>query len=324
MFKGRVDNNGTLVDNPLSALRYIKTHQNWSELGSTYDWGKDYISGSLIKTSGEGSFNSSTLSEISSLKIARQLFSYNETWSDSLCQSLCEQFFILSYQDDNGYECVKNLLYQENPTDVITYADTKGEIGSIVEPDPKNIYCLPIINYGYDYATEKYTKQLKILNVWENQWVSDSSPGFSAVDGEDIWNTCHDLWLKTQQIEPMPDNLSNLIWVPDYTTAVWCLRRQLAMMELKRTSLNLPYATYRKWDVGKHFLLQLSHQTDNEPVECVATSVWKSKETKSIKVEVIILDKNTLSNNIYQDGDTGSLLWQNTTDNIVNLYQDRA
>jgi hypothetical protein len=294
MFKGRIDSSDTLIDNPVDVIGHIKQLQNWSELGGTpANWGKEVIAGALIKTSGEGSFNATALDEIKNLKIARQIFDYEKSWSDDMVQSICEEFFLLSYQDENGYECIKSLLTLENPSTVITLRGTKGIVGDIIEPPMSKIYCTPIFNYGKDYATDKFTKQLRVDNVWMPTFDSSYVSGFKGTDGEEIWNICHTLWNRTRQIEPMPSNLTDREWCPDYDTAIWCLRKELQLMTIKESSLTLRYADARKWDVGKHFKLKLPHQTSNAEIECVVYEINKDKYNRNVDVNILFLEELT-------------------------------
>lgn len=290
MFKGRLmPSTGTLIENPIDALRYIKSCQNWSELGITGDWGHDYVASAKIKMSGKAAFTSPYLDEIRGLKIARQILSQGEAWTNDIAQSLCEQFFLISYQDENGFECVKSLFTKENAVDVITYRDIK-KAGDIIEPQLSDVYCAPIINYAYDYATEKYTKQLKVYNAWESAWQASFTPGMTEADGAEIWATCHALWLKIRQIEPMPDDMTNKIWVPDYDTAMWCLRKHLQLMSLKRYTFDISYSKGRRWCVGDHKCLLLPHETNNIPIEIVIESITKNKDTNTVNLHVILLD----------------------------------
>jgi hypothetical protein len=282
----------TLIDNPVEAIRNIKLLQNWSELdlmGASYNWGKDIVSDVLIKNSGEGSFNSSTLDEIKALKIARQFF--DETYTADAIESILKEFCLTSYQDNNGYECLKSILTKENPSEVITFADIKGEVGDMIEPQLSDIYCTPVFNYAFDYATEKYTKQIRVEKVWETTYDASYTPGLNGTDGATIWALCRALWLKTRQVEPMPQDMSNHEWVPDYDTAVWCLKQQIKMMSIKRCNFNVGYMLGRKWNIGKHFMLQLPHETNNNQVECVIERITKKKNDNTVSVQIMILDE---------------------------------
>lgn len=282
----------TLIDNPVSAIKHIKQCQNWSELNlgaATYNWGKEVVPDALIKTTGEGSFNSSTLDEIRTLKIARQFF--DETYTADAVESILKEFCLTSYQDNNGYECLKSILTKENPSEVITFADIKGEVGDMIEPQLSDIYCTPVFNYAFDYATEKYTKQIRVEKVWETTYNTSYTPGLNATDGAQIWALCRALWLKTRQVEPMPLDMTNHVWVPDYTTAVWCLKRQIQMMSIRRNGFNVGYMTGRKWHNGKHFMLQLPHETNNNQVECVIEKILPKKYDNAVSVQIMILDE---------------------------------
>lgn len=292
MFKGRVDSSDAFIEDPISILKYLKRHQNWSELTLTgYTWGIDDVPESLIQISGDGSYNSTDLAEYSTLKIARQIDDYDKSWTDSIAQEICERFYLVAYYDDVGYECIKPLLTKTSPAESISFSDVIGEVGDMIEPKMQDIYCMPIFNYAYDYALQKFTKQIKVESVWEDTYSTAYTPGLDATDGLAIWTTCKALWNKTRQIEPMPTHLTENYWVADYDTAVWCLEKQLQLMDIKRCSLAVGYIKGRGWTVGTHFMLQLSHETNGNSVECVVEDIVISKNTNRVKIGFMILDE---------------------------------
>lgn len=285
-----------LIDNPVEVIREVKKLQNWSELGVVANWGKEIVppytgKKAKIKVSGEGSFYDLSLEEIRALKISRQITDYNNMWTDDIVQRVCEEFFLVSYQDDNGYECLKSLLTKENPSTLITFGDTVGRIGDVIEPQSQDIFCAPRFRYAYDYATGQFTKQIIVDNVWEDSFSTAYTSGMNEYDSIEIWNICHSLWNRVKRIEPMPSSISDRLWAPDYDTAIWCLRQQLKLMTLKRCSFSIDYDIGRKWDIAKHFNLQLSHETANSVVECVVESIDKDKEEGVVALSFIILDE---------------------------------
>lgn len=276
------------IEDPITALKYIKKLQNWSELGVDYDFGKDPVPEALIKPSGDGSYLSSTLDEVKGLEIARQILNENEAYTDDLAESLCREFFLISYQDKDGYECVKYLLDGTTPTETISYSDIQGKIGELEEPTAKNVFCEPVVNYAYDYALGVYTKQLRINNITKDVYSADYSTGFSGSDGQGAWNTCRELYNIVKQIEPMPQRLTDTKWIQTYDTALWYLENLLIWMKSYRITLSVDYDKGRLWDVGTRITLTLPHQTSGEGVPTTVELFTKSKRRGIVTVSLVI------------------------------------
>jgi len=288
------------IDNPIDAILNIKLLQNWSELGVIYNWGKEVVDEALIKDSGDGAFNSSTLADHRTLKVSRQIHTMDKAYSDIMVKDLCETFFLISYQDADGYECIKSLLTKETPATTITLSDVLG-LGEMIPPDVSQIYCTPVINYAYDYALGEFTQQISINKTWETTYSSDYTSGLTSADSLTYWNACRSLWNDVKQIEQMPANLMNKYWIPDYATAVWYLSKLVQLMTIQRFSITVGYTTGYKWRVGTHFKIQVPHETNNNIIEVVIEKVRKNKKPinsrSEVVADVILLDE--ISTNIY-------------------------
>lgn len=278
-----------LVEDPIHVLMYTVRHQNWSELDISYDWGSDDVPESLIKTSGEGSFYDSSLSDVRDIAICRQILDERDTWSDEIIKSICREFFLIHYQNNEGYECVKYLFDSSTPSVTITLDEIIGDIGPFIEPTAKDVYCEPVINYAYDQATEKYTKHLRVQNTDKSTYSSDYVSGFSGTDGEDVWDDCKALRDFVKQVEPIPESVSNLKWICTYAGALWYLQNLIQLMSWKRTPpFTIPYSVARTWTVGKLFYLNLPHQTQGVNTVCMVESIKKSKNNGTVTITAII------------------------------------
>lgn len=304
---------GNLIQSPVDILEHVKREQNWSDNNGI----------ALIKTSGDGSFDDSSLAEVKALTPARQIFDYDKATTEALTKSICESFWLCSRQDNNGYECVDYLLRDEDPSETITYADLIDGAAEITDPRPQNIYCEPVINYCYDYGAEKFTKQLRITNSDQVDYDASYASGFEGSDGQEIWENCHILNAKYRQVEKMPSHLSDLHWVYTYADAVWVLRKRIEWMQKKRASFKVGYTKGRLYYVGKHIMLQLPHETNSVAVECVIEAVTKNKAGNRVLVSVVILDEipSDFYFTKYQDTDGAETLWQDT-DGATTKYQD--
>lgn len=309
----------TLIDDPVSIIEHVKRLQNWSETGSLYNWGMEYSPDAKIRQSGEGSFLSNNLQEVRNIKIARQILDYDKAWSDAIVQSLCEQFYLVSYQNESGNECLKDILIKENPDTIIGFEHMMGNVGDMIEPQTSNIFCTPVINYAYDYATERYTRQIRVEQVWQSTWKSEYTPGLNSEDGSDIWTACSKLYKKVRQIEPIPSNLSDRVWIYRYQDAVWSLKRMIQLMEIRRCSFNVAYEVGRKWNIGKHLILQLPHETAGKQVEIVIEEIRKNKKNNRVYVKVMLLDDIETS---FYIGSSSRILQDTTNINTLRQYQD--
>lgn len=306
----------------VNTIEYILRKQNWLDNAGT----------PLIKTSGVGSFVDSSLAELNTFSIARELLEYSETWSDALIKSLCSEFFLWQYQDGAGNECITNLIADKTPLATILFADCKNR-GSIELPDCKDIYCEPVINYGYDYATGAHTKSLKVLNVAkQDTWTADCTPGFVTGEGEIFWDMCKHLYDKHKVINPMPTSISDSKWVVDYSTAKWRMDRltgatnnSLSLADKCRIKVSVWYsvAGSTSWINGQRVILKLPQETDNKEIECVIESISKKRGSRSVDITLIMLDEiaEEIIEFLYQDSDEGATSWQDSDDGTAK-YQN--
>lgn len=294
MFKGRTvnqDGTGGLILSPIQALLHIKKQQRFIE-DDTFTGG--YSDNANIKTSGDGSFNDSSLSDLSTIEIYRQIQSVEDAYTDELTKSLCREFFLVSYQDNNGAECVKYLFDSSTPTDTIEFSHIIGSIGEIEEPRPENAYCEPIINYAYDYATEKYTKQLKLTNTMYSDVTSSYMYGFeNPSDGTSAWWAYRDIYLKVKNSEPIPASVSDLKWIRRYQDALWYLNKLALYMAFNRIQIIIPYEIGRTWYPGRRVALELPHQTMGQQLACAIESITKSKNKATCTLKLIITENIT-------------------------------
>jgi hypothetical protein len=310
-FKGRIFNDtwgarktaSSLMQKPGDLIEHTLRLQNGSEDAADVEYGKEYWPSAPIKVSGDGSFDDASLGPAggtdprnwlpNDLILARQITSYDDCWTDEIINSLCQQCFLANYQDATGNECISYLPQSVGSLTTITLADIIGDIGEIEEPQPQDIFVNPIINYAYDQGSEKYIKQLQILNVNKVTFDEDYVLGFVSGDGyaEPLWWKCRQLWLKTRQIEKMPESISNCPWIDTYTGAIWYLNNLIDWMGKKRTSFAVSYVAGRLWYVSKHIKIQFPHQTDDLAIECVIEKITKSKNKNTVQVSVILLDE---------------------------------
>lgn len=304
------------IDNPVMLLEYVKRNQNWSDNGGV----------PLIRTGAvHGSFDDSGLDELKALSISRQIDTEDQQWTDSLSKSICETFYLASRQDSQGYECVHYLMQSNVPTTTVEIGTTvPGSIGMVEEPRAENVYVEPYINYAYDYATEKFTKSLRIEGVRDNSvWSSDLTPGFSGTDGESIWNTCRTNYLKYGRVEKMPAALYEQWWIPDYTTAVWKINKMIEWQSKKRFPFSVFYTMGRSWFCGKQIYVKFPNETNDFSIRSIITKMARNKNANKIDIGVTFLDALPPSFYyiMYQVTNGASTEWQ-PTDGATTEYQE--
>lgn len=278
--------NNSVIENPIDIIEHALRLGNWSELGVAKDWGHEY-SPSLINTA---SFDAArNHEELQGMALSRQITNENNAWNDEIVKSLCSDFYLVSRQDENGYECVDYLHQTTNPATIITLADILGDVGDMIEPSISDVFVEPKLKYAYDIGSNNYTGIIEINNVAQPAWQAAYTPGLIESHGEVLWEKCHALWLKYRQIEPTPDSLVNQKWIKRYDDAVWKLTKMIDWMCKKRTSFQVSYKAGRSWHVGKHVKIKLKHQTNNYEIECVIEEVRKNKNKNSVKVRVVLL-----------------------------------
>jgi hypothetical protein len=265
------------VDNPVKCLEHILLNQ---------------AGGANIKTSGEGSFLDPNLSDLKLLNVSMQVFDEKKAFTDVVIQSLCEQCFMCHYTDENGSECVKDYLKKENVCEtLITFNDIiPGSIGKIIEPE--NIITQPIINYAYDYATDKFTKHIRIENVDKSSWSEEFTPGLTAADGsEAIWTEFHNLYLKYGVISTPENSCSDREWIIDKEGAIFVLGKMLQLMKLKKQPLSITYEKGEDLVQMQQVKIKLPHQTNDNEIQCTILQIDKDFEGNKVDLELLLLDE---------------------------------
>jgi hypothetical protein len=327
MFKGRTinyDGTGGLILSPIQALLHIKKQQSFIEDDTFTD---GYSDNALIKTSGDGSYNDVSLDDLSEIEVCRQLLTTDDASTDELTQSLCREFFLVSYQDNNGYECVKYLFDTTTPSDSIGFANIIGDVGEIEEPRHDRVYCEPVINYAYDYATSKYTKQLKITGTMDGTFSQNLCTGFATPeDSSSAWQKYRGVYLKVSASEPMPQSVSNLKWIRRYEDALWYLNVLADYMTYNRLTISIPYEMGRLWYPGRRVSLSLPHPTMGQTINCAIEAITKAKNKGTCTLKLIIMGEvihNELTNLQDQTDLQNDANYQDQT-YYINSMQDQT
>jgi hypothetical protein len=328
IFSGRVYNDTwggrvtatDMIQDPIAMIEEACRKQNWSGVGDLRRYGKEYCPNAKIKLTGNGSFDDTGLTSIKALRPAFQILDLAKSWTDKFKEALCRRYFLLTRQDEDGYECVHYLDPQNTdetvPATVITMADIIGDVGETVEPKGSDVFVEPFLNYAYNSGSEKFDKQLRIFNAPDAAWVgtgteaspqyaagsgwhAEYTPGFQGTDGQDVWLSCHALWNKFRTMESPPSDKTDAREIVLYSDALHNIKEWVAWMGKRRDSFTVPYTLApsggvkaRDWYPGMKFLLNLLHRTNAFNAKYLIEKIEKDKnagECGTVKVNVILL-----------------------------------
>jgi hypothetical protein len=292
-----------LISNPVDLLEHFKRLQSGIEFGDTVEFGKQYSPSMLIRTgdstSIEGSYDSTHLTSIKTYTPSYQILDSADAWTDSQIKNICNTYNLCTYTDSSGYECVTT-LDKINPSETITFSDIiPGSIGTTQEPEVQDVYCQPVLNYQYNYGSEKFDKQLIVLNVQDSTYVASYTPGIdntahtldeTTPDGEFVWNQAKGLYGRYRQIEQCPAEFSDQRMIVTYTDAVKLLSMKLSWMGKSRNTLSVFYSKGKDYFAGKHLKIKLPHQTNNLSIECLIEQCKISKSNNRVDLRLVLLE----------------------------------
>jgi hypothetical protein len=290
-----------LITNPIDILEHFKRLQAGIEFGDSVNFGKAYSPSIPIKTgaSTEGSYDDAILDSIKTYTPSFQIHDVSEAWTDTQIKNICTTFDICTYTDKAGYECVTT-LEKTSPTETIAFAEIiKGSIGETKEQEIQYVYCQPILNYQYNYGSEKFDKQLAVLNIQAATWAAEYTPGFDPAghnldatlfDGEYVWTQYKTLYDKYRQIEQCPSSFTDQKMIVTYLDACKHLSRKAKNMSRSRQSFSVFYSKGKDYFAGKHVKIKLPHQTINFEIEVLLERVQISKSKNRVDLDMVLLE----------------------------------
>jgi len=299
----------TLVGNPISILKYVLKCQNWKNVEvSESEIGKEDENALINESESEGGFNNPLLSEISQHTIARQILSKPEASTDVISKSICEDCFIINFQNNIGHESVSDVLTKQSPIETIIYTDTK-KIGDIQEN--QEVYSDITINFAYDQLTQSFKSKVEIKNTNFETYDPSYVTGISDPSiAEELWNKYKESWNSTNLVSEVPKKITDKVWFISESVTVWYLRRLYLMMKTSKISIVVNYMKARKYHIGQHVMLNLPF-TSGVALECVVENFSKDLDSDSVDLDLLILDEIPYY-----------ISWQNTFDSDGPQYQD--
>jgi hypothetical protein len=366
-FKGRLwDSNvyptlgwttSELINSPIEAMAHARLLQNYSNDGvaaPSGGWGTDYngeATTTLLNLSQNttGSFYHLDFSSFgwNDCEISKQVTDSKDSTTKSLCKNICNQFFLASWVNNTGLECVGQIAQKSSLT--ISETITQAQMikwGSRREQDSRNIFVEPSVSWGYNSITKTFKGTISITNVSSNLTLeSDKADAVKGLEGFSdsykamLWDMCKALYKYYGVINEAPKILSEQTWIGKITDADWYLRKWLRFMGVGIVDgvakvvpktyfdFSVPYEVGRLWDIGTRINVKVPNITDNSPYEAFIYSIKKNIANKmpSIDVKVILFDQDTIEEFDIQDSYDSTLdTWQDSTNSGETNIQDEV
>lgn len=329
-----------LVDYIEMALRL----QNWGELSTQpkIEWGKEYADYAIIDySSDKGGFDYALLDNIKDFTPAIQLLSENEGWTDAFIKRICMSFFLVQYTDlSTGAEKIEFIGSKDStPSTTIDFDDIIGKITPIKQKRNRGIFCEPIIRYAKNPGTKKYDKELKIMKTDDTEANYDAAVaagdqedyvvGLTGAEAKLAWMRGHILWLHIRRVEKPPKALTDndFIWKDDDAKALlnmWFtymgaidttgVPSGIEYEPKKHYGFSVPYEIGKDLQIMKRILINLPHQTDDNDVQVILTSVNKQRKSELVNVQFMTYGESVELAMFWQDISYSSPLYADVQD----------
>ncbi len=279
-----------LLDNPIDALYYIRQSQNWNEL----DENQEPIRHINIDPGTYGSFFHSSLGDLRAVKICREILNYDDATTRAISKSICEEFNLVLYTDNNGNESVKLIDYPEPEISfTITVHDIIKE-PEIIERDPNKIYCEPVVKFATDWSTNNPTKQFSIIKTDQDEYDLSCTPGLTAEQGGPLWAMAKTLRQAVNKITAFEFNFK---WIKHIEDAIQLLSRKFVWMSKKRMKLVVSYEKAVNQTVGCWGKVVIPISTVGKEIrfiiEEMVSSKKRGKNSSLVSMQVVLWDNVT-------------------------------
>lgn len=325
---GSRKNTSHYISNPIDLLEHVNRLQNWSENSTAPadGWGTGYATNAKIKTSGNGSFDS-TATELAAAKaftIAGQITDYEKLYTDSIKKSVCRNFHLASWVDKNGFECVKRIIdISSVPTDLITLDEIIDRDSITIEEVSKgNVFAEPFVQYNYNVAANSYDGKIAVTNVSQAAYDSSYTPGWVGTDAEEYWLKCKQLLTRSNEVNTPPSDLTDLTWVNGSTgqaIAEEYLKNWIdfQLTFKKKVELTTHFLVAGQWEECHTFSLQLPNQTADRVLYCIVDKLVINPNAQyEVKVSAFVYGGETETIVTYENATDSTEYLESVTDNI--------
>jgi hypothetical protein len=278
-FAGRIYNDtwgnrkisNDLIQHPIDILEHVCRLQNWSDRGPipVSGWGLQYSDDARIATVGYGSFDDPDLIAVREYFAAEQITDYEEGYTDTVKQTICNDFNVANWQDKDGYERVI-AVPAVNVTPVYTI-----QLSDILDRSSIKVYDLsqdkmiaePWVEYGYNPAKSEYDNKIAIINSSSPAYTFGFAPGIqNETKAKELWGSCHSLYLMCNQINKPNSTKTTLHWANGefaYSIAIDYLENWINWQFTNEIEFKTHFNIAASWDLCTPINVLLSHQTDN-------------------------------------------------------------
>ena len=289
---------GDLIADPVDILEHFLRLQNWGYPQPSVKAGHAYDPGALINTASTvQGFDYAGLSNIRACRPGFQINSVSNSDINKIKQELCQSFFMASYRNGAGLECVLPLDF--NPYDgfpdgygsplEITFADVYGEVGEIQEADPQYCWSQPQVNYAYDNGAGKYGKLLAILDVTASTFSAACVTGFeNLTDAENMWNLCRILYKRHGNLDVPTTAARERPYIKLYADALWYLSLHVDWMLNRQRRISVPCNYEKGRGIYPGMIVQLT-LSQTGTVYCLVEKIKRDKNADSTVFDLIII-----------------------------------
>jgi hypothetical protein len=281
--------NNVFIQDPINILKDIVSRQNWSDLTTVIPengWGRSVSTAALIKTDeSHGSFNYTGLDWIKdNIKACINITEEDDAWTDDIKTKICKQFWLCSFQKNDGYECVDFICDDYDGGSVaITLNDIVGDIEPIKFDSDTDIFVKPYIRYNYDPATKEFLNEIRVTNIekpiYNASYIKTINVTLNANIAESLWNSCRALYLKYLQINEPSSSQTDLDYIIDDNTAIWHLQNWIGWQNKKRIKFSVPFEKAYTWYQNMRFSLTLPFHTNGEVKYCMIEKINRELPT---------------------------------------------
>jgi len=209
---GRIFNNtfagrkteSELISHPRDLLETIcRLQKDDSSLAPTAGWGKSYAVAPQVNTQ---SFDNLNL-------VYSAAGQFEDGMTDDLKRSICKNFNLVNWQNNEGAECVGK-LEAGTPAYTVTLDSVMDRTKiKIIDRDESDIYVEPYVNYDKNVGSGEYDSQLKVTNTSATNYAVSYVTGVTdTAKAQAIWQACHSLALNVHTINEPPSDLTDLEW----------------------------------------------------------------------------------------------------------------
>lgn len=293
---GREKTAANLIESIVDVHEHICRLENFTEEGATEEPGKAYAASALINTATtEGGHDYIGLDSVRDIPIRRQIFDESEARSGRIKESLCKQFFLCSYTNMSGQECLNTIHRRDSTPDVnITLNHIlPGSLSSFEEVGVENIFCQPFVRYAKNSATGDFDGIIRITNVHKATYDSSYVSGYTGTEAETMWNLAHALYGHYRILTEPPSEMTDHEWIYEKEDAKDYLMMWLEWMgayltsgnvatvaRSRRYSFETPYsvamtigAAHTPWFPSMRFDVTLPHQTAGSTLQNIVENI---------------------------------------------------